>query len=61
MNIVVKPLWERAFRVNVYVADGFSNRISDSYFVKIDTQSRIVSSNPEMEANIRQKVESKIA
>lgn len=52
LRIVVRPLWQNHFRVNVFVgSDAASACIAHSYFVEVGNGGDILSANPRLPSN----------
>ena len=48
-KVQVRPLWEGHYRVNVLVGpDAASAKILNSYFLRSDSDGKIIASNPEL-------------
>jgi len=49
LKVVARPLWERCFRVNVFVGENAATaKIANSYFVEVDSDDRLIKSNPKI-------------
>jgi len=49
LRVIVRPLWQNHFRVNVFVgSDAASACIAHSYFVEVGTGGDILSANPRL-------------
>jgi len=47
LKVVARPLWERCYRVNVFVGpDATSCKVAHSYFLEADGNGKILSSSP---------------
>jgi hypothetical protein len=49
LKVVARPLWQRCFRVNVFVGENAATaKIANSYFVEADPAGNILESNPKI-------------
>ena len=49
LKVVARPLWERCFRVNVFVGENAATaKIANSYFVEVDSDDRLIKSIPKI-------------
>jgi len=49
LKVVARPLWERCYRVNVFVGENAATaKIANSYFVKVDNDDRLIKSIPKI-------------
>ena len=49
LKVVARPLWERRFRVNVFVGENAATaKIANSYFVEVDSDDRLIKSTPKI-------------
>jgi hypothetical protein len=57
-QVQVRELWERRYRVNVYVGpDAVSARVAHSYFLETDDEGTIIKSTPTMKRQHDRPVE----